>query len=423
MTEMQPGGIPPHIADANKQQDHRQRNSIVSQSDTTTRDTPSRQARTQRVMVIGLNPISAPKELWDSVAIPAENVPAALVYLKGMSGVREAVIVSTPQRLECYVALDDGHDGFELMSAFLAASGQEQGGGNFWESHRKTRSSNPGYSRLQASNFPPFLYLAEGLDAARHLFNATCGIDSFAFGTPAAAAVQKAYHLAQEEQTTGMLTDNLFQKAIQLSEKAGVGETPHRETAALAAATLDLAEHVFDDLDKRELLVVGSGKACEAAAVRLLEAGITSMSTISNARGHAEAVARTLEGTPRRAQATSSRSHSAAGRIASSHPASHLQECLACADIVLFSSPAEELRISAKAIRSARKTRRGRMMLLVDFMPGGSIDPTCANVDDIFLYSLDDLEQFIDETAGDTILSQEELDNMIFEELAHMGDS
>lgn len=216
--------------------------------------------------------------------------------------------------------------------------------------------------------------------------------------------------------------DALFQRALQLSEKAGVGETPRGEAAALAAATLDLAEHVFDDLDKRELLVVGSGKACEAAAARLLEAGIASMSTISHARGHAEAVARALEGTPRHTQANSSGSHFAAGRIASSHPASHLQECLACADIVLFSSSAEELRISAKAIRNARKTRRGRMMLLVDFMPGSSIDPACANVDDIFLYSLDDLEKFIDETTEYTV-SQEELDSMIFEELTHMGDS
>lgn len=304
-----------------------------------------------QIALVGLNPRTAPQALWRKVAVSPDDLAGELARLKGLSGIAECALVANARRLECYVVLEDGRDSFELLAGFIASR-----------------------AGATASECMPYLYMAEGADVAGHLFNVVCALDSFAFeDQPILDQVREVARVARERRASGPVLGSLLSRAVNVAERAGVKSSVDAEAIDLSAVAFDVAGHMFDDLPRREVLLVGGGRACEMTARRLVEAGVGRLTVINSAAEHANAIARSLKGTARRAE--------------------DLEGCLAKADIVLSSTSAQGLTIDARMMRRVHRIRRGRLMLAIDFAEPGRIDPACANVDSVYLYGKRDLER------------------------------
>ena len=315
------------------------------------------------IAVVGLNPFAAPGVMWRKAAIGPHELAGEVARLGALPGVFEAVVLTGARRLEFYVSLEEGRDSFEVLAVFLA----ERVG-------------------VAPSECMPYLYLAEGLDATGHLFNVACGLDSFASDDQLVLEeLREAAGLSRERRVLGPLLGRMFTRAADVAERAGAKVGAAGEAAEHAAVAFEIAERVFDDLPRREVLLIGGGKSCELTARRLVEEGAKKLMVINGSAGYAESIARSLGG-----EAFDPR---------------YLEECLAKADVVLSATTSPALLLDARMVRRARKARRGRMMLVVDFADPARIEAACADVDDVYLYDRRDLSRISERTGTQEKLS------------------
>lgn len=328
------------------------------------------------IALVGLNPFVAPASLWRRAALAPDEHAAELARLRALPGVSEAVLLAGARRLECYVVLEDGRDSFEVLAGFLAAR-----------------------AGVAAGECMPYLYMAEGLDAAGHLLNVVCGQDSFAFEDQLVLdQARDAADLARARRALGPLLGQLFARAIALAERPEMGIGAGGEAVELSSVALGIIERVFDGLSRREVLLVGGGKACELAARHLIEAGVRHVSVIGTAAERTGVLARSLGAAVRQP--------------------SDLEECLAGADIVLSSTSSAALAIDARLMRRVHRARRGRLMLLVDFADPARVDSACADIDDVYLYDRHDLMRISDRASLDEGRSSQMVSELIAEEAA-----
>ena len=316
-----------------------------------------------RVVLVGLNPKAAPGALWRRAAFSPKEAPLLARDFCRMPDVHGAAVLAGEGRAECYLVLDQGRDAFELVADCFAQRAQ-----------------------VPASDCAPFLYMAEGLDAAGHLFHVACGLDSFAAnGLPCAEALRAARDSARVagadraagQNAAGALLGELLDRAVRLAGRAESLAGANEDSFALAEAALGVARRAFDDLGKCEVLLLGDGRVCELAARRLMGEGACRFVVACSAAERATDVARPLKGVVRRLE--------------------DAEECLSRADIAL--SSAEDLFLGAHLLRRVRRARRGRMLLAFDFAQSQGLSAALSGADDAFVYQAADLERLAADLA------------------------
>jgi len=306
------------------------------------------------VFVLGLNHNSAPLDVRERVVFPMEALTAALPEVTRLPGVKEAVIISTCNRTEIYAALDP-QSGEPLIGSWLSRSRKLD-----WEWLR-------GY-----------VYQYRGADAVRHLLRVACGLDSMVLGEPQILGQTKTSYLeAVNSGAAGRMLDRLFQHAFSVAKdvrtRTSIGENP----VSVAFAAVSLARQIFGDLDRRRALLIGAGETIDLTAQHLSEQRIQSI-LVAN---------RSLEKARRLA------ARHGGGAISLGDIPQHL----AGADIVVTST-ASPLPILGKGmIERAFKARKHRPMFLVDLAVPRDIEPEAGEMEDVYLYSVDDLKEVIEE--------------------------
>ena len=294
------------------------------------------------LVMVGANPRRAPFfSLRRSLGPGAAGDLAAAVA--GRRGVSEAFVLVGAERLEAYAVLEEGVDGYELLSSLWGAPGV----------------AAPADGAAHG-------YFAEGIDAASHLFAAVAGADEFAGADEDGVAVlDAAVGAARQRGTVGSQLEALADGARALAARLAAARAEESATA-LGETVAALAQRVFDHLDRRQVLLVGDDSLLGAAAAALTRAGVTQFALI----GDGPAVR-------------------CAGGVRVSPEA--LPVALGNADVVV-AAPGTVPVLDKRLVRTAVRARRGRPMLLVDASDrGGAIDPRVAGVDDAFLYNRDDL--------------------------------
>lgn len=299
--------------------------------------------------LIGLNHHTAPLAIRERVAIAAEVIGNALVTLRESGAATEAAILSTCNRTELYVEGDSADAVLE-----------------WWMTH----------SSMSLDEARPFLYLHAEQDAVRQALRVAAGLDSMVLGEPQILGQMKdAARTAEQVGALGSHLHRLFQHAFTVAKEirtnTGIGES----VVSMAAASVHLAQRIFDDLADQSVLFVGAGDMMELCAAHF-----------SGAKPRRMVVAnRTLE----RANRLAEQVHGEAMRL------SDMPEVLHQFDIVISCTASSLPIIGLGMVERALKARRHRPLFMVDLAVPRDIEPEVAALNDVFLYTVDDLASVV----------------------------
>ena len=331
--------------------------------------------------ILGINHRTAPVALREKVAFSEERLLAALRALREEVGVAEAVILSTCNRTEVYWA--------------GSASGAELS--KWLERHH-------GNNLDLASS----LYVHQEQRAVEHAFSVASGLDSMVLGeAQILGQLKDAYRVAQEAGSTGPALNKLFQAAFSAAKRVRSETRIGENAVSIASATVSLARRVYSDLSAHTALMVGAGDMNALVARHFISAGVKRMAIANRTLSRAQTLAAELE--------------------AHAVGLEHLEKELAQADIVIACTASREPLITKSAAETAIRARRRRPIFMVDLAVPRDIDPAVADLEDVYLFSIDDLQQLIDENrqqrevaaGGARLLIDEEVARFLTESRAH----
>jgi glutamyl-tRNA reductase len=331
--------------------------------------------------ILGINHKTAPVALREKVAFSEERLLAALRTLQQQAGVAEAVILSTCNRTEVYWA--------------GSASGAELS--QWLERHH-------GHDLDLASS----LYVHQEQRAVEHAFTVASGLDSMVLGeAQILGQLKDAYRVAQEAGSTGPALNKLFQAAFSAAKRVRSQTRIGENAVSIASAIVSLARRVYSDLSAHTALMVGAGEMNALAARHFMSAGVKRMVIANRTLARAQSLAAELKA-------------DAAGL-------DDLDRELAQADIVISCTASLVPLITKSAVEVAIRTRRRRPIFMVDLAVPRDIEPAVADLEDVYLFSIDDLQQLIDENrqqrevaaGGARLLIDEEVARFLSESRAH----
>lgn len=303
------------------------------------------------LFVLGINHETAPVALREKVAFAPDALAPALVSLRALPQVHEAVLLSTCNRTELYAHADG--DG-QPLAQWLAAQPD-------------TGDSIRGY-----------LYQHRDGEAVRHLFRVASGLDSLVLGEPQILGqVKQAWAASRDAGTLHGQLDRLFQQAFATAKRARTDTRIGANPVSVASTAVRLAQESFARLDDSTILLIGAGETIELAARHLVEAKAKQLLIANRTLSHAQELA------------------SRHGGIAL--PIEDLARHLPSADIVISATAAREPVLHRATIEAALRQRRHRPMLLLDLAMPRDIDPAAAQLRDVFLYTIDDLERVVED--------------------------
>jgi glutamyl-tRNA reductase len=302
-----------------------------------------------KIALAGVSHHTASIELRERVAIDPEAAASFAHELAQDGDDRiEAIVLSTCNRTELYVASTDHAAGEIADSALRALAGAD------------------------ADTLAPVAYRLSDESAALHLFRVAAGLDSL---VPGEGEILGQVRDAYERGAPGPLLDRTFRMALHAGRRARVETAICESPSSVPAAAAALAQQVFEGLTGRSVLLVGAGKTSELTARNLRSRGAT-VTAVAN---------RTLEHAERLAEELGTRAL----------PLEAVEQELAAADIVVSSTSAPGFVLRGEQLVPALRARRGRPVLFVDLAVPRDVDPELASVDGCFVYDVDDLEAVV----------------------------
>jgi glutamyl-tRNA reductase len=301
--------------------------------------------------ILGINHKTAPVALREKVAFSEDRLISALRALRQENGVAEVVILSTCNRTEVYWS---GSASGEELSQWL-----ERHHGNDLD-------------------LAPSLYNHQESGAVEHAFSVASGLDSMVLGeAQILGQLKDAYRVAQETGSTGPVLNKLFQAAFSAAKRVRSETRIGANAVSLASATVSLARRVYSDLSAHSALLIGAGEMNALTARHFMSAGVKRM-VIAN---------RTLE----RAQTLATEINAYAVGL------TDLDKELAQADIVISCTASPTPLVTKRAVEAAIRARRRRPIFMVDMAVPRDIETEVADLEDVYLFSIDDLQQLVNE--------------------------
>ncbi len=329
------------------------------------------------LLALGINHQTAPVEIREKITFAPEQMDQALQQATALKGVNEAVIVSTCNRTELYCEVADQYE--DSITSWLSE-----------------------FHQLENGKLKPYLYEYRDQDATRHLFRVASGLDSLVLGEPQILGQLKtAFEKANGNQSVKTVLGRLFQHGFTVAKKVRTDTEIGSNPVSVAFAAVSLSKQIFGDLSSLSALMIGAGETIELAARHLKGQGIGSI-TIAN---------RTLE----RAQNLADELGATAISIG------EIPEQLVKSDIVI-SSTASQLPILGKgATETALKARKHRPIFMVDLAVPRDIESQVGELDDVYLYTVDDLKEVIDENRRSREEAANEAMDIIQVEVQHFN--
>jgi glutamyl-tRNA reductase len=333
------------------------------------------------IVVVGFSHKNAPIEVRERLAIGRDALPGVLDRLTAHPAVGEAVMLSTCNRVEIYAApraraAEGGaprRPGSIPPPGGALASQAEQALENAAIHGIVSVLGGIGGEAIRGH-----LAGARGTEAVRHLFRVASSLESLVVGEPQILGQLKdAIEIAREARTLGPRLGQAMHRAIKVGKRVRSETAIGAGQVSVSSVAIDLARQIFSDLAGRSALLVGAGEMAEAASKLLVRAGAR-LVVVNRSPERAAALARDVGGEPR--------------------PWAELERSVVEADIVVSSTSSPNYVISLDLVRRARKARRGRSLFLIDIAVPRDIDPAVNDLDNVFLYDVDDLSQIVSES-------------------------
>lgn len=330
------------------------------------------------LFAIGLNHTTAPLEVREKVTFNVEALPGALTDLSHLEGVAEAAILSTCNRTELYCNLDLGNprgpiDWFSAYHGFK-------------------------YADLQ-----PFLYSHPDVNAVKHMLRVASGLDSMVLGEPQVLGQLKtAYQTALSTGSVGRLLGRLFQHSFRVAKEIRSTTAISTHPVSVAFAAVRLSQQIFGDLSDKTVLLIGAGETIELTARHLRENGLQRMIVANRTLATAQHLAQDYSGYA----------------ITLGDIPRHLDE----ADIVIASTAGTAHVLRREDVENAVHKRKHRPMFMVDIAVPRDIDPSAGELDDVYLYTVDDLRDVIEENIRSRHEAAKQAEEIIDTQVVHFMD-
>ncbi|EGQ8158685.1 glutamyl-tRNA reductase [Vibrio parahaemolyticus] len=304
------------------------------------------------LLAIGINHNTASVDLREKVAFGPDKLGPALEQLREHEAVNGSVIVSTCNRTELYCDVKQGAR--NKLIDWLAQ-----------------------FHQVSREDLMPSLYVHEEQAAIKHLMRVSCGLDSLVLGEPQILGqVKQAFSDSRDHQAVDSSIDKLFQKTFSVAKRVRTETDIGGNAVSVAYAACTLAKHIFESLSDSTVLLVGAGETIELVAKHLASNGCTKMIVANRTKERAQGLAEQF-----------------GAEVISLN---EIPDHLARADIVI-SSTASPLPIIGKGmVETALKQRRHQPILLVDIAVPRDVEAQVGELNDAYLYSVDDLQSIID---------------------------
>jgi glutamyl-tRNA reductase len=327
------------------------------------------------ILMIGLNHKTAPVEIRERLTFNETDLGEAMKKLKEKKSILENIVISTCNRTEIYAVVDQLHTGRYYIQEFLSD-----------------------WFGIDQTDFSSYLFFCEENKAVEHLFKVACGLDSMILGeTQILGQVRSSFLLAQQTETTGTVFNHLFKQAITVA-KRGHSETDIGANAvSVSYAAVELARKIFGSLESKQVLIFGAGKMGELAAQNLHGSGVKKVTVINRTYEKAVDLAARFDGTAKTLE--------------------ELQTSLIEADILISSTGAKDFVITKDMMIKVEKMRKGKPLFMVDIAVPRDLDPQIAELENVFLYDIDDLEGIVEANLQERKKAAEKIMHMVEKEM------
>jgi glutamyl-tRNA reductase len=306
------------------------------------------------VFVVGISWRTAAVAVREKLAFREDELGDTLRLMKvQLPDVTEALLISTCNRVEIYGVAKPGADATGAVRKFIAES----------------RKQKP-------SAMADVLYDYRGSDAVRHVFRVASALDSLVLGeAQILGQLKESYAVAQGAGTSGPMLGRCLERAFGVAKRVRSETTIARGASNVSTVAVDLAGRVFGKLDGKSVLVIGAGKMSRLAARHLYSNGAKHIVVTNRSPEKAEALAAEIDGIAK--------------------PFEQLQDLLAEADVVISSTGAREPILTKALFKKITKARRYRQMLVIDIAVPRDVEPAIADLENVFVYNIDDLEKVV----------------------------
>jgi len=326
----------------------------------------------------GINHRTAPVNIREQTAFAPEKLVTALADITDAGGAREATILSTCNRTEIYCSHEQANEN-SLIGWFCD------------------------YHRLATKEIEPYLYRHPGDEAVRHAFRVASGLDSMVLGEPQILGQMKeAFATAHKTGVTGKLLNQLFQHTFSVAKQVRTDTQIGASAVSVAYAAVKLAKHIFSDLSQKTVLLIGAGETIELTAQHLSQQQV----------GHIIVSNRTIERALKLSELVNGEA------ITLSELSTRLHE----ADIVIASTASQLPILGKGAVEQALKKRRHKPIFMVDLAVPRDIEAEVGELSDVFLYTVDDLQNVVEDNLQSRRDAASEAEKIIDLQVNHFVD-
>ena len=303
-----------------------------------------------QLALVGLSHKTAPVEIRERLAFSNDALRSALTSLVDRRRVNEAMILSTCNRVEVVAESPDDR----LIRDFICE-----------------------FHQISHDSVSTHLYSYRNVEAIRHVFRVTASLDSMVIGEPQILGqVKEAFRIAMDAGTVGMHLSALMNRAFAVAKKVRSETGISQSAVSVSYAAVELARKIFGDLSGKTVMIIGASKMGELAAKHLRRAGASSVLVTNRTFERAVELAKVFEG--------------------AAVPFEHFTDHMAGADIVITSTGAPHFIIGRNLAEQVIHRRKNKPIFFIDIAVPRDIDPAVNQIDNAFLYDIDDLQQVID---------------------------
>jgi glutamyl-tRNA reductase len=325
------------------------------------------------LLLIGLSHHTAPLEVREKLALDASELPNALSELRAYAGLSEAMLISTCNRVELYACTESGPNASRAVREFLSR-------------------------RLEGQDLSNHLYEHTGKAVAKHAFRVAASLDSLVVGEPQILGqVKDAFSLAEGAGSIGALLGRCMHRAFAVAKRVRNETGIAAGAVSVSSIACDLAKSIFGELTGRRVVLVGAGEMSEGAAKALAAQG-TLLTVVNRNQERARAVAESCGGEAREFES--------------------LSQELISADVVITSTSSPRYVITRELMQGVVKARRHRPLFLIDIAVPRDVDPRVENMDNVFLFDIDDLQQVANQNIAARKREAEQAERIVEEEVS-----
>ena len=332
------------------------------------------------LILVGVNHKTTPVEIREKLAFTKGKIEESVDRLFNFPDIIEHTILSTCNRVEIYARANCQDSAIKAIKQFICD-----------------------FHEVSPVELKDHFYSYRNEEAVEHLFRVSSSLDSMILGeAQILGQVKDAYSLAKDLRSTGLVLNQLFEKAFSIAKKVREETGIAERSVSISSAAVELAQKIFDDLENRTVMLVGTGEMAELAAKHLISYGVKTVYVTSRTYDRAANLARTLNGSALDFEAFKNELHRA--------------------DIVITSTSAPNFIIKKEMVEKAIHERKNKPIFFIDIAVPRDIEPDINDLENIYLYDIDDLHVVVSANMKEREKEADNAMNLISQEVTKFNN-